>query len=548
MSVKLSDSNMDWNALIDEQENATLKSVARGSQRQNIPNISVNIIGEDSIGAGDTEPFVEHPPTTSPNTGTDESAGSTTFSDGEIEDELQIHCNDTDILCTDIECQSPKRNWHYEKVKTTDDTVANNKRLDNTNTMISTKRHPKRTRQKKTADDKITSRPYPSTPLKVKRRVGRPPPVYQSLMLAKCDDRQQKRQNTTTPTNSRNWILRWVRAGHEHLVYDLCNCNEMPNVVFAALCYQEGDVYSMMLRNCNGKRRYWYDKPKRIRRSNEGPCVGDFERAMVWRANAVGRACTSPGYDLAAFSLQNVTTDKRFLCSLTTTNPLIIVTTDDMLTEPSVYSLLSGLPNGSGPNRRQPASNWNQRTRSIYRCCECRDPAQIVTHDNASVPTYTCWQHSASYMMEASADRTRVCNSVIVDMQFLSEDEPHLSGELVCRLRLVDKNDGKIYPNGDRGCSVLTIAELVSVPIGSYPADITVRDATTRRQTTVVERPVDLEKAHASCCSDRHHNHEDLFPSVPTKHCASGGNVTMYDTTIGRVLDQMHCIASVFQK
>ncbi|KAG8245951.1 hypothetical protein J6590_095947 [Homalodisca vitripennis] len=75
------------------------------------------------------------------------------------------------------------------------------------------------------------------------------------------------------------WKVRWVRDGFSHLVYDICDCNEAPNVIFAGLCYQQFDVYTMVLKNCNGKQRYWYDKTLRPRRNGGTEGISnDFER------------------------------------------------------------------------------------------------------------------------------------------------------------------------------------------------------------------------------------------------------------------------------
>lgn len=335
-----------------------------------------------------------------------------------------------------------------------------------------------------------------------------PPPRRQ------MPEQQWWRQNYSCVDRT-TWTVRSIRSGYEQLVYYICNCNEAPNVVFAGLCYLQFDVYTMVLRNCNGKRRYWYDRPERYRRLPNGLQVDDFERAMAWRANNVGRASTSPGYDTAAFILQNVATDKR--CDGVSPPPLIIVTADGMLSENQMSNQLLF----EAKHRRQADAKRNRP--SDVPCLVCGVTSGIVTQDNASVATFTCWRHSGPYLADTSATWTRVCNAVIVDMDFLRDDA---NEELVCQLRLVGA-----------GNSQLTIAELVTRPPFYTQANGYVKQT-------------DSNTAHSLCCDDIHRNYEDLFPSMPV---VGGGNsgvgsVRFYDTTIGCVVDRMYCMVSTFQR
>lgn len=349
--------------------------------------------------------------------------------------------------------------------------------------------------------------------------------------------------------------VRWIRHGYESLVYDICNCNEAPNVVFAGICYSQADIYTMVLRNCDGKRRYWYDKTSRRNpQPAKGTQLGDFERAMRWRANTVGRATSSPGYDLASYVLQNVATDKRFASTAT---PLIVVTTDNMLDDPTINSqLVYANNNGVTFHNNNTRSVVHRQTLKPTPCYLCRASSTIVTHDNASVPTFTCLQHSASNMVSACADTTRVCNAVIVNVQFIRNEEYMSGGEFVCRLRLIQNGYTQpttaarrsTYNDGFQDCDygAITIAELVSLPFGVHPSDLHMVEDTERSYRASEEvKLLELETVHESTCRDSHYNAEDLFPSMPIN---SNGGLHYYDTKIGLVVDRLYCLTSNFQR
>lgn len=380
---------------------------------------------------------------------------------------------------------------------------------------------------------RVVGGPYerPRRPRRQRRqRKDGPDVVDPSLHL----DRALYHRSTVT-AGERSWTVRTVRSGYEDVVYSVCNCNETPNVVFAALCYLQHDVYTMVLRNCDGKRRYWYDKITRRTEVADGARVNDFERAMRWRASAVGRPSCSPGYDLSAFVLQNVTTDKRYKgwsSSSVNSDPIILVTTDRMLADPAMYRQLLWTPQHRGIAQR-----WKERA-AAGRCNVCRAPAGIVTSDSASVPTLTCWQHSLTYMATASADQTRISNALVVDLQFTRDDDAP-EGEFVCCLRLLNARTTK------GGGEDITIAELVS---SSSYGSIPTTEGPAADLSTANVGSVDLDTAHEVCCSDNHYNDEDLFPSMPVSSAGGSSCVRYYDTTIGRVVDRVHCIASTFQR
>lgn len=322
------------------------------------------------------------------------------------------------------------------------------------------------------------------------------------------------------------WTVRWVRSGFEPLVYDICACNESPNVIFTTLCYRASDVFTMVLKNCNCKRRYWYDQRSKRRRTQ---IVRDFERAMLWRANAIGRPWSSPGYDLASFVLQHVASDRR--CSeRRATTPVILVTTNEMLDDPSIGDQL--------------VYRWRTGPRPLEKCAVCRAPSGIVTRDNASTPIFTCWEHSSSQLANSSADRTRMCDTVIVDMQFLHSRE---NNEYICRLNaIVSDTPPSSQARPVNSVRKVTVAEIVSQPVDADLSDVDQTWANGSRRLT--EDVMDPGQAHSTCCQDVHANEEDLFPSMPTGNGTFGGTVKYYDTTIGCTVDKIYCITSKFQK
>lgn len=348
-----------------------------------------------------------------------------------------------------------------------------------------------------------------------------------------------------TRDRGRTWYVRWTRDGFENIVYAVFDCNEEPNVVFAALCYQRADVYTMVLRNCNGKRRYWYDPSTCSRRRDRfaGPNddrSGDFERAISWRSKNIGRSSSTPGYDLASFALQNVNTDRRSLAGTGTS--LIVITTGGMLLERPIRDQLvcSGYELASRKHRPSSTPFHGHRKRSPCKtnplpafCRVCGRVAQTVTQDNASLPTFLCWDHSAAHMSVSPADRTRVYDAVILDFAFVRNTT---NGELVCRVRLVD--DG-----------ALTIAELVASPTRSVPHGYrNDRDASSSLESCVA---VGLHTAHDYACQDIHFDDGDLFPSTPCHGIGGGstaGTVRCHDTTLGRVVDRTYCVVSKFQR
>lgn len=356
---------------------------------------------------------------------------------------------------------------------------------------------------------------------KVRSKCGRRE-TGKSTLAAK----QQRERSTLQQDERHSWIVRWMRTGYEQLVYDTCNFNEMPNVIFAGLCYRQCDVYTMVLRNCNCKRRYWYDRTsRRSQRVPRGKRIGDFERAMSWRADAVGRSCTSPGYDVASFALENVASDKRR--RVRATPQLIILTTGNALTDVSVYRQFV-----YSATTEHYTGMFRQRTESMA-CYLCGSQSLIATEDNASIPTFTCWQHSEPRVS------TRLSNVAVVDLQFLCDAT---SDEVICRLRLVN--------GADAGRSGLTIAELVLSSDNLSQAEFWTEQAS-RRVMSEQLNEVNLETAHALSCPDEHHNVEDLFPSIPVVGAPgySGfDHVRHYDTTVGRVVDWLHCIANSFQR
>src|SRR5436190_4646041 len=512
--------SVDWNTLIDEEVDEG-KPVC----------VTFDNTDEDDDGGGSLDN--ENTPPSSPESGQmDENVGSIRLSEDDSQDVLKLYCNDQDLFSIEDldetkQSESHDNSRRKQRRPTTTKRAATCKAVGRLDVAVR-----KRRKQPPPQSPPHGDRPdwSSTTSTKADRSVLGPKTGRKTRGRPRHSPPQQhgsRRQKTGGGGGS--WIARWIRTGYEHLVFDVCNSNEAPNVVFAGLCYRQADIYSMVLRNCNGKRRYWYEKFTRDRRALDGVRVSDFERAMVWRANAVGRACTSPGYDLAAFVLQNVTTDKRYASA-----PLIVVTTDNMLDDVSVRAQLSSTNGvvGNGAVQTLPAPFSNRRPERLV-CCECHDPAQIVTHDNASVPTYTCWQHAASYMTTASADRTRVCSSVIMDVQFRNDNFGP-----VCQLRLLNCAPGSHQ-------KVSAIAEFVFVPVGTKPSDIVMQQNTVQEpcEVSTKEYTMDLESSHAFCCRDGHFNPEDLFPSIPNNR----GGVAMYDTTIGRVVDLVYCIAGALQ-
>lgn len=362
------------------------------------------------------------------------------------------------------------------------------------------------------------------------------------------------------------WYVRWTRDGFEDLVYAMCNCNEEPNVVFAGLCYQRNNVYTMLLRNCNGKRRYWYDVSHRRDRffDRSDDISSDFERAMAWRSKAIGRSCTSPGYDLASFALQNVTTDKRSDDGIASS--LIIITTGDMLTETAVNSQL--VCSNYELAKRSDGSVWHQRPwqvgspYSIDRrqrskaatnhnnavgCRVCQKAVRTVTQDNASLPTCLCWDHSAAHMAASTTDQTRVYGAVILDLQFVQDAD---TDETVCRVRLVNTEPTAtrtINATATRS-GTLPIAEFVLSSLTDHKRALYRPDPRPINETGT---PVAFDLVHAYTCRDLHHDHGDIFPSMPGRGLGGGpnvGTVRFHDTTLGRVIDQTYCVVNQFQR
>lgn len=353
------------------------------------------------------------------------------------------------------------------------------------------------------------------------------------------------------------WNVRWTRDGFEHLLYAVCNCNEEPNVVFAGLCYQRADVYTMLLRNCNGKRRYWYDLSTRRTQFDETDNRSDdFERAMVWRSKVIGRSCTTPGYDLASFALQNVTTDRRSYGGMATS--LILITTGDMLSETSINRQLVCSAKelmSYGSTQHHVSTRFSidrrQRQRNLSRsqtpaCCRvCSKAAKTVTQDNASIPTFLCWDHSAVHMAGSSGDRTRVYDAVVLDLQF-SRDPG--ANEVTCRVRLI--NDDSLNTRFGQVVSrsgALPIAELVLQPSAYHGQPL----YGSNKRTPLEPAPeVDLKTAHGYICREMHYDDGDLFPSMPGHSVGGGstaGTARYHDTTLGRVVDRSYCVVSKFQ-
>lgn len=406
-----------------------------------------------------------------------------------------------------------------------------------------------------------------------KRKSGSKKPVPRQRVAAVPRNNRRTRRNRTLQTSPRSvagdyqaWYVRWTRDGFEDLVYAICNCNEEPNVVFAGLCYQRKNVYTMLLRNCNGKRRYWYDVSSRRDRSFDGSddISTDFERAMAWRSKAIGRSYTSPGYDLASFALQNVTTDKRGVDGIASS--LIIITTGDMLTETAVNSQL--VCSNYELATRSDGSVWHQRpwqvgsSYSIDRrrrskaatirnnavgCRVCQKAVRTVTQDNASLPTCLCWDHSAAHMAASTTDQTRVYGAVILDLQFVQDAD---TDEAVCRVRLVNTE-----PTATRASDVtaarsgtLTIAEFVLSSLTDHKRSLYRPDPRPINETGI---PVALDLVHAYTCLDLHHDHGDMFPSMPGRGLGGGpnvGTVRFHDTTLGRVIDKTYCVVTQFQR
>lgn len=346
------------------------------------------------------------------------------------------------------------------------------------------------------------------------------------------------------------WYVRWTRDGFENLVYAVCNCNEVPNVVFAGLYYQRAHVYTMVLRNCNGKRRYWYDVSTRSGRFEHvaDDRSDDFERSIAWRSKAVARTCTTPGYDLASFALQNVNTDGRSYDG--TAPPLIVITTGDMLTDASISRQLvcsdNELDSYGGGGGQQISTRYyiDRRTRRTPAGCRfCRKTAKTVMQDNASMPTCLCWDHAVAYMTASSADRTRVYGAVLLDLRFVRNTK---TAELSCLVRLIKHDTPYSTRPGDTAVrsGTVTIAELVLSRPGQ-PSPYRQHEAPDYGMS------VGLETAHADACRDMHYDDGDLFPSMPSRSVGGGstaGAVRYHDTTLGRSVDTAYCVVSKFQK
>lgn len=511
---------MDWNNIIDEEMSEQNRATVYTEEMPTSPITVTHYSDDDNHSLGDGK-----------------------GGDAEEADVLDIYCDDTDIEDSEIlECvgddsraEMTGQTYTRSGVKG----VAATYGAKHVQQSRETTRNTKRAKEIKTDEPLPKSRPN----RRVRRLRGR---QLQAIAAPLASERSR-------------WNVRWTRDGFENLLYAVCNCNELPNVVFAGLCYQRADVYTMLLRNCNGKRRYWYDLSRRRNRFDElNNRSDDFERAMVWRSKAIGRASTTPGYDLASFAMQNVTTDSRSynnpLCSL------IIITTGDMLTETSINRQLvfsdNELRSDYGGRRRQQISsryNVDRRRRQneteyvTSSCRLCRNTAKTVTQDNASVPTFLCWEHSAAHMAASSADLTRMYDAVILDLQFLQDRN---TDEITCRIRLINDDS----PNTRAGTVVarscaLTIAELVlslNTPHHSYPLY-----RGNLRIASESKTSVDLQTAHAYVCPEVHYDDGDLFPSMPGISVGGGstaGTVRYHDTTLGRVVDMTFCVVSKFQK
>lgn len=336
-------------------------------------------------------------------------------------------------------------------------------------------------------------------------------------------------------TERRTWHARWIRDGFETLVYAICNCNEEPNVIFAGLCYQRADLYTMVLRNCNGRRRYWYEVNTARNAAADGRQkeVDDFKRAMLWRSSAIGRSTASPGRDLASFVFQEFCSDKRSLNGLATSP--IVITVDDTLADPIIRRQLlyaACQPSLANDYNGQIRRRGIERQLTPPTCRMCRRRSKTVTEDNAGVVTFRCWDHSAIYLITNSAERTRMIDATIVDLQFRRDE---VTDDLVCVISVID----------DIGAN--PVCELVLLPsFSTLTVEQTYR--TTTRDTSVVNS----EAAHACTnCREMHYDAGDLFPSMPA-YGASGTSITRpvknYDTAIGRIVDKLCCMVNAFQR
>lgn len=268
-------------------------------------------------------------------------------------------------------------------------------------------------------------------------------------------------------------------------MYDLCSIQDSPNVICCSVCFTtNGDIYTMVLRNCIATRRYWFST--RLQEIPHLAKISNFERAMRCRASRFVKQPMTPSLALMDFVKRNVFNESPPNVG----KPVVLVSTGDMLSKRYVREVL-----------------FKEAGDEI--CSSCNSAAQTVTYDVASMPTYMCAYHSVVDMWST------VYNPITLDA-FFTEDGS------TCVL-----NQTRNTPRYN-SVSVNRIAEFRCEPGATVPVNAGM---------------IPLDRSHNAHCQDYHFCFDDWFNGTQN---TCGNGTQMYDSTIGRTNDILYCVINKF--